>query len=460
MCVIAVKPKNIDFPNNELITKMWNSNPDGAGYMYSLNGAVYIEKGFMTLEELNNALKKLSEKLLSEGKTMKELPFVLHFRITTHGGTSRENTHPFPLSSKLPHLQALDVKSKIALAHNGVITTVDKEENVSDTMVFVRDILYPLSKIDKNFTDKYKALIKNAIGYSKLALLNYEDELTLIGDFREPTKPDGLKYSNLNHEYVYTKYVTPTSVVKSGRQTTCDDDIYNYHSESYLDTLYGAKAPKEFVKGALFVRKEGTSMLYLDDKPYRFIKAWSSYSGEFEQVATGKKVNISYPFLKPYIENDTDSKGSKDRIGGRKNEETANLKQSANRAKYKRKIFEKLNLVSLKPNETLLTNDELLDEDIVYINSIVQDSDYKIKVTSKNWFYCYELKSILYLQKDGTYIQIDKRIINIIVEHNISKYVTRKFDVVNGVFSLEDYYDYKDRFADIKLIDKVTVFTV
>ena len=49
MCIIAVKPAGIKMPERDQIEIMWHNNPDGAGIMYSLNGKVYIEKGFMSL---------------------------------------------------------------------------------------------------------------------------------------------------------------------------------------------------------------------------------------------------------------------------------------------------------------------------------------------------------------------------------------------------------------------------
>lgn len=50
MCVIAFSEKGKAIPTEEQITKMWNHNPDGAGFAYEKRGKIVFRKGFMTLE--------------------------------------------------------------------------------------------------------------------------------------------------------------------------------------------------------------------------------------------------------------------------------------------------------------------------------------------------------------------------------------------------------------------------
>lgn len=44
MCIIVVKKAGIAAPSDEMFENMWNHNPDGAGFMYTANGGVCIEK--------------------------------------------------------------------------------------------------------------------------------------------------------------------------------------------------------------------------------------------------------------------------------------------------------------------------------------------------------------------------------------------------------------------------------
>ena len=35
MCIIAIKEKGIDMPNEKILETMFEHNPDGAGFMYA-----------------------------------------------------------------------------------------------------------------------------------------------------------------------------------------------------------------------------------------------------------------------------------------------------------------------------------------------------------------------------------------------------------------------------------------
>lgn len=97
MCIIAAKPAGVKMPSRDTIRTMWAGNPDGAGVMYAQDGKVRIDKGFMKLSDLEAHLDKLERSL-----DLTATGVVLHFRITTHGGTCPENCHPFPLTDSSP----------------------------------------------------------------------------------------------------------------------------------------------------------------------------------------------------------------------------------------------------------------------------------------------------------------------------------------------------------------------
>lgn len=88
MCIIVVKQAGIAAPSDEMFENMWNHNPYGAGFMYTANGGVCIEKGFMEYKDFYKAYKRVEGKIDTV-----QTPMIFHFRITTHGGTSPENTH-------------------------------------------------------------------------------------------------------------------------------------------------------------------------------------------------------------------------------------------------------------------------------------------------------------------------------------------------------------------------------
>ena len=60
MCIIAIKPKNIDLPNKEYLENCFINNDDGAGFMYTKNNKVYIYKGYMDFDSFYKSVLQLS----------------------------------------------------------------------------------------------------------------------------------------------------------------------------------------------------------------------------------------------------------------------------------------------------------------------------------------------------------------------------------------------------------------
>lgn len=194
MCIIAIKPAGIKMPATETMENMWHNNPDGAGIMYAANGTVHIEKGFMTLKSFKAALKRLEKNI-----DVVNTSIVLHFRITTHGGTSPCNTHPFPVAEKLPLLQMTKCKAPLAIAHNGIIDIKPSRKDISDTMEYIITQLAPLYQLKKDFYKQPagKKLIYNFIK-SKMVFLDSTGRIETVGDFI--TGDDGVLYSNTSYK--------------------------------------------------------------------------------------------------------------------------------------------------------------------------------------------------------------------------------------------------------------------
>jgi hypothetical protein len=201
MCIIAIKPAGTKMPATATIENMWYNNNDGAGLMYAKGGNVHIEKGFMTLKDFKKALKRLEKSI-----DMTSTPMVFHFRITTHGGTSPGNCHPFPVTEKLPLLQMTKSKAPLAVAHNGIINIKPSRKDMSDTMEYIISQLAPLYQLKKDFYKQPagKKLVYNAIK-SKMAFLDGAGRIETIGDFI--TGDDGLLYSNASYK-ARTAYYT------------------------------------------------------------------------------------------------------------------------------------------------------------------------------------------------------------------------------------------------------------
>ena len=200
MCVIMAKPKGIDMPSDDTIHNMWVRNPDGAGFMYAKDGQVHIEKGFMKLDALRAALKKTAKSV-----DLKNTAVVMHFRITTHGGTKPENCHPFPITDSIGKLKKLKQDTRIGVAHNGIISSVTPRKGISDTMEYIATQLAPLSRaVPKFYTDaNLMLMIQNATA-SRLAFLTGGGKIYTIGQF---ITDGGRLYSNSSYEpWIYKQY--------------------------------------------------------------------------------------------------------------------------------------------------------------------------------------------------------------------------------------------------------------
>lgn len=187
-------------PDLETIETMWRSNPDGAGLMYvgkqvktgggkkRTTNVVKIEKGFMKLSDFTARLQELETEL-----DLTATPVVMHFRITTHGGTCPENCHPFPITGSVGVLKKRKATTRVGIAHNGIIH-ITPRKGISDTMEYILTQLAPLQEALPRFYENKHALelIKNAIG-SKMAFLTAEGRIYTVGDFLED---GGIMYSN------------------------------------------------------------------------------------------------------------------------------------------------------------------------------------------------------------------------------------------------------------------------
>lgn len=198
MCIIAAKAAGAPMPSRETIETMWEGNRDGAGIMYVENGKVKIEKGFMKYKNFIKALDRIEKRL-----DLTATPVVMHFRITTHGGTKPENCHPFPITDSVGALQKLTITTDIGVAHNGIIP-IEPRRGISDTMEYIASQLAPLKKALPRFYENKHAmlLIKNAIE-SRMAFLTGSGKLYTIGDFIED---GGVLYSNASYKGRISRY--------------------------------------------------------------------------------------------------------------------------------------------------------------------------------------------------------------------------------------------------------------
>jgi len=225
MCIIVVKKAGIPLPNKQTLKTCWNNNSDGAGYMLARRKSVTIRKGFMDFDSFYNSLRSV--------KNSEDLPIVLHFRITTHGGTFPQNTHPFPVTDSVEEIRKLKCRTTLGIAHNGIIK-IGGNSKISDTMNFVIEELSLFNQICPNWYKDELSLkfIKQRID-SKLAILDRFGHIATVGQFYEE---DGILYSN----YSYMEYSNYGSYWNSNyyqQPKKSDNSVYYLPTKSETEII-------------------------------------------------------------------------------------------------------------------------------------------------------------------------------------------------------------------------------
>jgi predicted glutamine amidotransferase len=233
MCIIVAKPKDIQLPEESVFKNCWYNNPDGAGIMYVKNGLVTIQKGLMTYEAFKGTLEKLKRSMDTT-----QVPMVFHFRIATHGKVNAENTHPFPISDDEDLLQKKRLKTRIGVAHNGIITLAERSQtsSLSDTQVFIRDYLSLIAQDPKFYKRPGMLTLIERLIKSKMSILSADGDLVNIGMFEESK---GCYFSNNSY---------------------LDDYGWDYSGGLYS---YGSYSDKKF--STIYYTKR---LMWLDDEHY------------------------------------------------------------------------------------------------------------------------------------------------------------------------------------------------
>tara|TARA_R100001126_G_scaffold35060_1_gene19588 strand:+ start:3363 stop:4220 length:858 start_codon:yes stop_codon:yes gene_type:complete len=191
MCIAIIKPKGKDIPSKEYIENSFDNNPDGGGYAVKRNGYIKYAKGYFDVDEY---YKVLQENIRKEDEAL------IHMRITTHGGTSKECCHPFPITNSYKKMRKTEGKTDRILIHNGVLGGKfgdEAKEGVSDTMVLTK---YIDEARFSNYGKGFKSIMNTVVsGSNKVAILTNKG-ITMIGS-GWTNASDGNWYSNSTYSY-------------------------------------------------------------------------------------------------------------------------------------------------------------------------------------------------------------------------------------------------------------------
>ena len=186
MCIICVQPQG-KLVSKEVLSRCWDNNRDGGGFAYTDGKQVFTHKELTSFEKYYEAFQ-IAMNLYPNTAV------VHHFRISTHGKINEDNCHPFYVNSKL------------AFAHNGIISNATYSNDFSDTYMFNDEIL---RELPNGFLAQrvYRELIQSYIGYgSKLAFIDNKSVCTIVNE-KAGVWDEGIWYSNSGYKaYSYHDY--------------------------------------------------------------------------------------------------------------------------------------------------------------------------------------------------------------------------------------------------------------
>ena len=222
MCLLVMQKQNTKI-RNENLKNAYDSNPDGVGYSFINSKRKITTKKYRNYDKFLSAYQN---DIIEFGNSS---PFLLHFRLATHGQNKGTfNVHPFK------------VNSSMVFAHNGIISEVDDDKKLSDTQVFNRDILQEL-KGEFLLDVILVKLIKSFIGSSKLAFLNRDGSFQIINEKLGHWK-DRVWYSNSSYKDK-TSYSTESKWWKSYNSYGYDGyDDYGYGDGDEFNRVSSKKA--------------------------------------------------------------------------------------------------------------------------------------------------------------------------------------------------------------------------
>ena len=163
MCMAIFQPKD-KIVSKEYCDSFAKSNDDGFGFAFVDNSNKLIINKTIIYNDFYKEYVSCCKQYGSKS------PFLIHFRMGTSGLDNQDNCHPFYVDDNL------------CVIHNGVFSEFNGDKNLSDTNIFVRDVLKDIGQ-DIFTNSAMQALIEDYIGtWNKLVFMNNKKEYIIFNE--------------------------------------------------------------------------------------------------------------------------------------------------------------------------------------------------------------------------------------------------------------------------------------
>ena len=241
MCLIAYAPKDKTQIPSDHLKNGHARNDDAWGIMFPHDGRLVLLRDTTGHSEFKNAWKGAP----------KRTPIAAHFRYGTSGAMTVDMAHPFPVLGDIDH-------PDLAVMHNGVLSCVAAEKGLSDTAVFIRDILQPALVDNPALVESegWRKSIGATIGNpNKLLFMRRDGNVFFVNQHQGKDDVGGVWYSNTysieppasvissygawdsDSWYSGNRYTAGTNPAPSIHAKASSGLLY---SNEYLDSLDGA----------------------------------------------------------------------------------------------------------------------------------------------------------------------------------------------------------------------------
>jgi len=213
MCIILLaENKHL---TKDILKKAENNNPHGAGIAWinqKTKRVQWIKAENLTADKIYKIIK--SKKI--------QLPYVVHFRITSIGETCDQLCHPFSLNAKLDENKLIGSSKEGVLFHNG---TMRSYKDHLDIIFNLNNEKLPSGKISDSRTMSYLAS-QNRLGFEYLERCTSGQKIAVL-------TPKGIKTFGDNWTSVKD---TKCSNDHGMYYNACEGEIFSY---GYHDNMYG-----------------------------------------------------------------------------------------------------------------------------------------------------------------------------------------------------------------------------